>query len=85
LVDDKGHLQTYSAIPSAGSLPFAVIQGTKDSYIGAEEARRRFGPDTPRRRFYTIEGSHTFGGARDVLMRDLDDALAWIQGMVGTN
>jgi hypothetical protein len=84
LVDDHGHLQAYSAIPSAGSLPFAVIQGTKDSYIGAEEARRRFGPDTPRRRFYTIEGSHTFGGAREVLMRDLDDALAWIQGTAGT-
>jgi hypothetical protein len=81
MVDDKGHLRTYEAIPSAGSLPFAVIQGTKDSYIGAAEAKRRFGPDTPRRRFYTIEGSHTFGGARDTLMRDLDDALEWIQGI----
>ena len=79
LVDAKGHLQTYEAIPSAGELPFAVIQGTKDSYIGAAEAKRRFGPDTPRRRFYTIEGSHTFGGARDTLMRDIDDALGWIQ------
>jgi len=81
LVDGEGHLQTYEAIPSAGSLPFAVIQGTKDSYIGADEARSRFGPDTPRRRFYAIEGSHTFGGARDTLMRDLDDALGWIQGI----
>ena len=85
LVDDEGHLQTYSAIPSAGSLPFAIIQGTKDSYIGAEEARRLFGPDTPRRRFYTIEGSHTFGGAREVLLRDLDDALAWIQEIASAN
>ena len=65
----------------AGSLPFAVIQGTRDSYIGAAEARKLFGPDTPRRRFYTVEGSHTFGGARDTLMRDLDDALVWIQGI----
>ncbi len=80
MVDEQGHLRTYEAIPSAGPLPFAVIQGTKDSYIGAEEARGRFGPNTPQRRFYTIEGSHTFGGARDTLMRDLDDALEWIQG-----
>jgi hypothetical protein len=79
LVDDKGHLQTYEAIPSAGALPFAVIQGTEDSYIGAQEAHRRFGPDTPQRHFYTVEGGHTFGGARDTLMRDLDDALEWIQ------
>jgi poly(3-hydroxybutyrate) depolymerase len=85
LVDEQGHLQTYAAIPSAGSLPFAVIQGTKDSYIGAEKARQLFGPDTPRRRFYTIEGGHTFGGARDTLMRDLDDALGWIQGIAGGN
>jgi hypothetical protein len=69
----------------AGSLPFAVIQGSRDSYIGAEKARQLFGPDTPRRRFYTVEGSHTFGGARDTLMRDLDDALAWIQGIAGAN
>ena len=79
MIDEKGHLRTYETIPSAGPLPFAVIQGTKDSYIGAEEARRRFGPDTPQRRFYTIKGSHTFGGARDTLMRDIDDALGWIQ------
>ena len=79
-VDDKGHLQTYEAIPSAGELPFAVIQGTKDSYIGAAEAKRRFGPDTSRRHFYTIEGGHTFAGARDALLRDIDEALGWIQG-----
>jgi hypothetical protein len=81
LVDEKGHLQTYTAIPSAGALPFAVIQGTKDSYIGAQEARKLFGPDTPRRRFYEIEGTHSFGGVRDTVMRDLDDALTWIQGI----
>lgn len=84
-VDEKGHIQTYAAIRSAGSLPFAIIQGTNDSYIGAEKAQRLFGPDTPRRRFYAIEGSHTFKGARDVLMRDLDDALAWIQEIASTN
>ena len=79
LVDEHGHLQTYTAIPFAGTLPFAVIQGTTDSYIGAAKAKQLFGADTPRRRFYTIDGSHTFGGARDTLMRDLDDALSWVQ------
>lgn len=81
LVDQQGRIQTYAAIPSAGSLPFALIQGTKDSYVGATEARQLFGPDTPRRRFYRVEGSHTFRGARDVLMRDLDEALEWIEGI----
>jgi hypothetical protein len=85
LVDDQGHLQAYAAIPFAGSLPFAVIQGTKDSYIGAADARRLFGPETPRRRFYAIEGNHSFGGARDTLIRDLDDALAWIQRIARGN
>jgi hypothetical protein len=80
LVDDRGRLQTYAAIPSAGSLPFALIQGTEDSYIGAREARRLFGPDSDRRRFYEVRGDHTFGAARDTLMRDLDDALEWIRG-----
>jgi hypothetical protein len=56
-----------------------------DSYIGAEAARRLFGPATPRRRFYTIEGSHAFGGAGEILMRDLDDALAWIQRIAGAS
>jgi virulence protein VirJ len=85
MVDEKGRFQTYPAIPSAGSLPFALIQGTEDSYIQAPEARRLFGPDTPRRRFYEVHGDHTFGGARDTLMRDLDDALEWIRGIAGAN
>lgn len=85
MVDEKGRLQTYAAIPSAGSLPFALIQGTEDSYIQAHEARRLFGPDTGHRRFYEVTGDHTFAGARDTLMRDLDDALEWIRGVAGAN
>jgi hypothetical protein len=85
LVDEKGRIQTYAAIPSAGSLPFALIQGTEDSYVKAEEARRLFGPDTERRRFYAVQGGHTFSGARDTLMRDLDDALDWIQKIAAAN
>jgi hypothetical protein len=86
LVDEKGRIQTYAAIPSAGRLPFALIQGTSDSYIGAEEAHKLFGPDTDRRRFYAITSGHSFGGdARDTLMRDLDDALEWVQKIAATN
>jgi fermentation-respiration switch protein FrsA (DUF1100 family) len=82
LVDEQGRIQTYAAIPFAGRLPFALIQGTDDGHIGAEEARTLFGPDTDRRRFYAVKAGHTFGGgARDTLMRDLDDALEWIQAI----
>jgi hypothetical protein len=79
LVDAQGGIQTYAAIPAAGSLPFALIQGTHDSYVAAAEARRLFGPNREHRRFYEVQAGHSFGGARDILMRDLDDALAWIQ------
>jgi len=86
LVDEQGRIQTYAAIPSAGRLPFALIQGTEDSYIGAKEAHELFGPDTDRRRFYAIAGGHSFGGsARDKLMRDLDDALSWVQAIATSN
>ena len=79
-VDDKGRMQTYPAIALAGPTPFAVIQADGDKYVGAAEARRLFGPDSPTRRLYEVKStSHGFGGARDELLRDLDDAMAWIQ------
>jgi fermentation-respiration switch protein FrsA (DUF1100 family) len=79
-VDDKGRMQTYPAIALAGATPFAVIQADGDKYVGSEEARRLFGPDTPTRRLYEVKStSHGFGGAKDELLHDLDDALAWIQ------
>jgi type IV secretory pathway VirJ component len=82
-VDDKGRIQTYPAIELAGALPFAVIQSKGDSYVPAEEARRLFGPDTPTRRLYEVDArNHGFSGGRDALMRDLDDALAWIEAAV---
>jgi hypothetical protein len=46
------------------------------SRAGHDELRKT--PFVPSRRFYKVEGSHTFRGARDGLMRDLDDALARI-------
>jgi type IV secretory pathway VirJ component len=79
-VDDKGRIQTYPAIARAGSIPFAVIQSRGDKYVPAEEARRLFGSDTPTRRLYEVDArNHGFSGGRDELMRDLDDALAWIE------
>ncbi len=80
-VDDKGRIQTYPAIALAGPIPFAVIQSRGDKYVPAEEARRLFGPDTPTRRLYEVDArNHGFGGGQDALIRDLDDALAWIEG-----
>jgi hypothetical protein len=81
-VDEKGRLQTYPALARAGSLPLAVIQSVGDKYVPAVEARQLFGPDTPTRRLYSVDASnHGFGGGRDELMRDLDDALAWIDAI----
>jgi type IV secretory pathway VirJ component len=79
-VDDKGRIQTYPAIERAGSIPFAVIQSKGDSYVPSEESRRLFGPDTPTRRLYEVDArNHGFGGGREELLRDLDDALHWIE------
>jgi Bacterial virulence protein (VirJ) len=85
MVDEEGQIKTYAAIPFAESLPFAVIQGTRDSYIGADDAQKQFGPDTPRRHFYKVDGNHSFRRARGPLMKDLDDSLAWIVGLAAAN
>ena len=78
-VDDKGRLQTYPAIRRLGALPFAVIQSSGDGYVRAAESRRLFGPDTLARRLYEVEAKdHAFHGGHEALLRDLDDALAWI-------
>ena len=78
-VDEKGRPQMYPAIQRIGTIPFAVIQSTKDSYVPSAESRQLLGPDTPTRRLYEVTSSgHSFGGGEDVLMRDLDDALQWI-------
>ncbi len=80
--DDKGRIQTYPAIKRLGSTPLAIIQSTNDSYVTSAESRRLLGPDTPTRRLYEVQSSdHSFGGGRDALMRDLDEALTWIAGL----
>lgn len=79
-VDDKGRIQTYPAIELAGPIPFAVIQSKGDKYVPAEEARRLFGPDSATRRLYEVNAkNHGFSGGEEEMIRDLDDALAWIE------
>ncbi len=79
-LDEEGRLLTYPLLERLGSLPIAVIQADGDSYVPASEARTLFGPDTDTHRLYTVEDAgHSFGGKQDVLLRDLDDALAWVK------
>jgi dienelactone hydrolase len=79
-VDEKGRMQTYPAIPLVGSIPFAVIQSRGDKYVPGDEARQLFGPDTGTRRLYVVDAkNHGFRGGRPEMLRDLDDALAWIE------
>jgi hypothetical protein len=47
--------------------------------VTAAESRRLLGPDTATRRLDEVKDTnHSFSGAQDVLMRDLDDALRWV-------
>jgi len=78
-VDDQG-LQIYPSLAAIRGTRLAVIQSTRDHYVRAAESRELLGPDTAERRLYAVEArNHTFGGGRDVLMHDLDDALGWIE------
>jgi len=78
-VDDQG-LQIYPSLAAVKGTRLAVIQSTNDHYVRAAESRELLGPDTPERRLYAVEArNHIFGGGRDVLMSDLEDALRWIE------
>ena len=78
-VDDQG-LQIYPSLAAIKGTRLAVIQSTNDHYIRAAESRALLGPDTSERRLYAVESrNHMFGGGRDVLMSDLEDALRWIE------
>jgi hypothetical protein len=79
-VDDKERVQLYPAIALAGDLPLAVIQSTGDGYVPAAESRKLLGPDTATRRLYEVQAkNHGFSGGRDEMLRDLEDALRWIE------
>ena len=78
-VDAQG-LQIYPSLAAVSGTRLAVIQSTNDHYVRAAESRELLGPDTAERRLYAVESrNHSFGGGRDVLMSDLDDALRWIE------
>ena len=86
--DDDGHataekrrwpFDTYARIAQVDPLPCAVIQATGDNYLPAASARQLFGPDTPRRRFYTITArNHRFSGGKAAFDAALLDAIHWI-------
>ena len=79
-VDEENRIQLYPALKLCGPSPLAVIQSTGDKYVPAAESRQLLGPDTPTVRLYTVEAkNHGFSGGRDALLRDLDDALSWIE------
>jgi len=79
-VDDKERIQIYPALVAAATVPAAVIQSTGDKYVPSAESRRLLGPDTPRRRLYEVQAkNHSFSGGEQTLLRDLDDALGWLQ------
>ena len=59
----------------------AVIQATHDNYFPADSARRRFGSDTPQRRFYAIDATnHRFSHGTVPFYEALRNSLQWIAG-----
>jgi hypothetical protein len=79
---EDGRVLAYGRLQSAREVPLAVIQSTKDRYLPAAKARELFGPDTGNRRFREVESrNHGFGGGRDAMFRELDDALSWIESL----
>jgi hypothetical protein len=70
---------TYERLKRVDPLPSAVIQSTHDDFLPAAGARQRFGPDTPRRRFYAVDAkNHRFSGGKAAFDAALIDALRWI-------
>jgi hypothetical protein len=72
-------LQTYGYLPQLAEVPVAVIQSTRDGYLPADEARRRFGPDNASRELIAIDAAdHNFGGALDLLYSEMERSLEWL-------
>jgi pimeloyl-ACP methyl ester carboxylesterase len=79
-VDDQGRLELYPPLAHVTGTRLAIIQSTADHYVAAAESRELLGPDTASRRLYTVEArNHRFGGGRETLLHDLDEALDWIE------
>lgn len=71
--------EPYGRIAGLGALPCAVIQASHDNYLPASVARELFGPETPVRRFYTVQArNHRFSGGKTAFANALLDAIQWI-------
>jgi hypothetical protein len=76
---ERGALESYARIARLAPLPCAVIQASRDNYLPAARARQLFGPDTPLRRFYTIDArNHRFSGGKPAFNAALLDAMQWM-------
>jgi hypothetical protein len=72
-------LQTYAALARLGSLRVALIQSTRDEFVPAADAQRRFGPDGPTRRLRAIDAKdHSFSDKLGELTREMQAAVEWI-------
>ena len=73
-------IKTYEYLPLLAPVPVMVIQSTRDGYVPASSARNLFGEDTELRRLVPVESAnHSFGGGTDILFRETEAALEWIQ------
>jgi predicted alpha/beta hydrolase family esterase len=73
-------IRPYRYLPRLAPVPVMVIQSTRDEYISASSARKLFGDDTEFRRLVAVESSnHSFGGGTDILFRETEAALEWVQ------
>ena len=78
-IDENRPTQSDRATERIGSTPLAVIQAEGDSYVPSAESPKLLGPDTDARRSYEMKDTnHSFRGAKDDLMRDLDNVLRWV-------
>ncbi len=78
-------VEIYDYLPRLGALPVAVVQSTRDQFLPADRALGLFGPDTPTRRFRSVEAAnHNFGGRRQEMYDAARTALDWIMTLVPT-
>lgn len=72
-------VRPYEYLKGLDALPLSVIQSTRDRFLGASQARRLFGEDSELHKLHAITAeSHTFGGARTLLFREIEQSLSWI-------
>jgi len=72
-------LDTYGTLSRLGSLRVAVLQSTRDEFVPAADAQRRFGPEGPARRFRAIVATdHSFGGKLLELTSEMQASVEWI-------